>query len=254
MKKIALIIALILTLSICIVLSACDGGDKTTTTAQGDPDLHTHEFGEWTVTIEPTCTEKGEETRKCSCGETETRPVDATGVHKYNSEITCSVCGYCAYKGVVFTWSNGGFRVTYYTGNETEVIIPSVYKGNPVTSIGDWAFGDCTSLESVTIGNSVTSIGDYAFSGCTSLESVTIGNSVTSIGYFAFKDCTSLVNITIPDSVTSIGDYAFKDCTSLETINYSGTKIHWIAISKGSYLNDNTGSYTVYCTDGNISK
>ena len=35
-----------------------------------------------------------------------------------------------------------------------------------VTSIGNYAFRDCSGLTSVTIPNSVTSIGGYAFSGC----------------------------------------------------------------------------------------
>ncbi|MBE6115218.1 MAG: hypothetical protein E7187_00140 [Erysipelotrichaceae bacterium] len=39
-----------------------------------------HDFGEWKVTKEPTCTEKGEETRECGrCHEKETRPVEALG-------------------------------------------------------------------------------------------------------------------------------------------------------------------------------
>jgi hypothetical protein len=41
----------------------------------------------------------------------------------------------------------------------------------------------------------VTSIGDLAFRNCTSLTSVTIGNGVTSIGYEAFADCTNLTDI-----------------------------------------------------------
>ena len=96
--------------------------------------------------------------------------------------------------------------------------LTSVTIGNSVTSIGNEAFYGCTSLTSVTIPDSVTSIGDYAFCNCTSLTSVTIPDSVTSIGYSAFRGCTSLTSVTIPDSVTSIGDAAFKNCTSLTSL------------------------------------
>jgi hypothetical protein len=85
-----------------------------------------------------------------------------------------------------------------------------------VTSIGNRAFYNCSSLTSITIPNSVTSIGDYAFAYC-SLTSVTIPNSVTSIGNNAFAYC-SLTSVTIPNSVTSIGDYAFRSCSSLTSI------------------------------------
>ena len=80
-----------------------------------------------------------------------------------------------------------------------------------VTSIGEYAFEDCTSLASITIPNSVTEIGGSAFYDCTSLTSITIPNSVTSIGYGAFDFCTSLASITIPDSVTEIGGGAFEN-------------------------------------------
>ena len=76
---------------------------------------------------------------------------------------------------------------------------------NSVTSIGDGAFGNCTSLTSITIPNSVTSIGEGAFAGCTSLTTITIPNSVTIIGYYTFAGCTSITSITIHSSVTSIG-------------------------------------------------
>ncbi|MBR4294659.1 MAG: leucine-rich repeat domain-containing protein, partial [Bacteroidaceae bacterium] len=74
-----------------------------------------------------------------------------------------------------------------------------------VTSIGGWAFCNCSSLESITLPYGVTSIGNYAFLGCSSLKSITLPDSVTSIGDRAFSGCSSLESITLPDSVTSIG-------------------------------------------------
>ena len=86
--------------------------------------------------------------------------------------------------------------------------------GNSVTSIGNYAFSECTLLTSVTIGCSVKSIGSYAFYYCNSLKSVTIGNSVTNIYHCAFYYCRSLTSVIIPESVTSIGENAFHYYTS----------------------------------------
>lgn len=100
----------------------------------------------------------------------------------------------------------------------------------------------------------VTSIGSSAFSSCERLTSITIPDSVTSIGSSAFSFCSGLTRITIPDSVTRIGHSAFYGCSRLTSINFNGTKAQWNAISKGQNWNEDTGSYTVYCTDGTISK
>ena len=89
---------------------------------------------------------------------------------------------------------------------------------NSVTSIGDYAFYDCSSLTSITIPNSVTSIGSGAFEGCRGLTSVTIPNSVTSIGSGAFQNCSSLTSVTIGNNVKSIGDYAFYYCIGLTSV------------------------------------
>ena len=124
----------------------------------------------------------------------------------------------------------------------TDVVIP-----DSVTSIGSYAFYNCTSLTSITIPESVTSIGSHAFSGCTGelivncnipsyafygadFTKVTIGDSVTSIGSYAFYGA-NFTKVTIGDSVTKIGDSAFYDCTSLTsvTIGDSVTKIGWSA-------------------------
>ena len=90
--------------------------------------------------------------------------------------------------------------------------------GDDVTSIGDYAFCDCSSLTSVTIPNSVTSFGGSAFRDCSSLTSVTIPNSVTSIGENAFYGCSSLTSVTLPNSITIIEDRTFYGCNSLTSV------------------------------------
>jgi len=87
-----------------------------------------------------------------------------------------------------------------------------------VTQIGEWAFGGCASLASITIPASVMQIGEFAFFFCKPLASITIPASVTQIGRQAFQGCASLASITIPESVTQIGEKAFLDCTSLASI------------------------------------
>ena len=100
----------------------------------------------------------------------------------------------------------------------TTVTIPPSICGVPVTAIGEEAFQDYTSLESVTIPNSVISIGEKAFSHCTSLASVTIPNGVQTIRNSTFVGCTSLASVTIPNSVTSIEKWAFNGCRSLTSV------------------------------------
>ncbi len=115
--------------------------------------------------------------------------------------------------------------VEVYNGDESPsgaLILPSNPKNGDteytLTSIGEYAFEDCTGLTSVEIPNSVTSIGGVAFYGCIGLTSVSIPNSVTSIGSFAFSGCTGLTSIEIPNSVTSIGGVAFSGCSGLTSV------------------------------------
>ena len=134
------------------------------------------------------------------------------------------------------------------------IIISNTYKDgqgvlvfdDTITSIGNQAFRNCSSLASITIPDGVTSIDGSAFNGCTSLTSVTIGNGVTSIGGEAFYNCTSLTSITIPDSVTSIGDMAFFGCSSLTSVHITDIAV-WCGISfRSMYANPLYYAHNLY--------
>ena len=104
------------------------------------------------------------------------------------------------------------------------------------------------------IPKGVTSIGGYAFADCSGLTSIVIPNSVTSIEGDAFCNCSGLTSIVIPNSVTSIGYGAFAGCSGLTSIEYAGTRAQWIAIKKGDFWAEKTGDYVVHCTDGVLAK
>ena len=80
------------------------------------------------------------------------------------------------------------------------------------------------------IPNSVTSIGDYAFDECSGLTNVTMGSNVGYIGGAAFEDCSSLTTIAIPASVWSIEDYAFSGCSSLTTITVDPANFYYCSL------------------------
>ncbi len=217
-----------------------------------------------------TCTEIGWEAydtcKRNGCGYTTYVEIPAS--HNLDENGVCAVCGYFD-SGLAFTLNDDGESYSVsgignFTG--TELVIPKVnFDTKPVTSIGDYAFDDCTDLSGVTIPDSVTSIGKSAFSGCTGLTSVIIPDSVTSIGSMAFNGCMGLTKITIPNSMMYIGYRAFIGCSHLvEVYNKSYLTIiagsednGWVAYyaknvyteEGGSKLSTDEDGYVIY-TDG----
>ena len=162
-----------------------------------------------------------------------------------SDDTTGGKSGYCGEnaqwnlddKGTLTIWGEGDMydftwdTLPWYGYND--YIVRAVIK-NGITSIGDWAFYNCSSLTSIEIPNSVTSIGDNAFGLCSSLTSIEIPNSVTSIGDCAFEWCISLTSIEIPNSVTSIGDWAFYNCSGLTSIEIPNSVT---SIGEGAFAN-----------------
>ena len=96
--------------------------------------------------------------------------------------------------------------------------IKTVTIGNGVTSIGSYAFYNCTKITTVTLPNTVTAINEYAFRNCTSLSGINIPSNLKVLGKSAFNNCQSIKSIVLPDSVTSIGSYAFVNCYKLAEV------------------------------------
>ena len=133
--------------------------------------------------------------------------------------------------------------VKKYDGDAAKLTIPSTVtidgKDYPVTEIGEWAFGDCFNLESITIPDSVTKIGKNAFYDCWSPTSITIPDSVTTIDWSAFEDCKKLKSVVIPDSVEFIGECAFNGCKNLTSViipDSVGDDIGWRAFKNCNNL------------------
>ncbi len=172
-----------------------------------------------------------------------------------DGEAKLEICDYSISGDIIIPDTLGGCPVTaigsyaFRDRDVTSVVIP-----NSVTSIGDWAFGDCENLKSVTIPDSVTTIGGSAFNNSKNLENITVDsnntaycsegdvlfnkdktilmqyplgkadesysipNSVTRIDWGAFKSAKNLKSITFPNGLTTLADEAFAACTKLESI------------------------------------
>jgi hypothetical protein len=111
---------------------------------------------------------------------------------------------------------------------ESDVIYP-VFKnchaittlniGTNVQTIPDYAFWGLYLLTgTLTLPDKITSIGDYAFAECSLLESVVFPVALTSLGKNAFENCRGLASIVLPADLTSIGTKAFNNCNELNHI------------------------------------
>lgn len=116
-------------------------------------------------------------------------------------------------------------------------------------SIGDSAFDNCQSLDTVEFQYGLQTIGSYSFAKCTSLQEIEIPDSVTELGAAAFLKCTSLMSVVLGDGVGSLGEYyshgVFTECSALSNITF-GTGLKYIS---GKTFADCNGIQTVKIKD-----
>lgn len=152
----------------------------------------------------------------------------------------------------------GEVTITGYTGDETDLVIPSEIDGYPVKAIGNNAFEN-GSFEKVTLEGNVETIGNFAFDSCASLKAVELCHGVVYIGEGAFAFCRKLESLSFTYSVKELGWralYSIHNVGDSFSIYYLGTAKQWNKI----ILNGNDGYFypaptiyyvqDVYCENG----
>lgn len=123
-----------------------------------------------------------------------------------------------------------GSLLVKYEGEESNIIIPE-----GIEIIGEGAFKECDTLESLYFPESLRVIKDEAFEECTELKGILrFPSNLVEIGYAAFLGCTGLEGVEFPGSLEIIGDAAFFECSSLKgmvripkSVSHVGKNAFW---------------------------
>ena len=118
------------------------------------------------------------------------------------------------------------------------LILPSTTTGIAGGTISSPTFSHFTNLETFS-GTMLSTIGDYAFAESTSLAITTLPAFLTSIGIGAFQGCTGITEITLPAELSFIGDGAFQDCTNLALVTSLRTTPPTLGVNAFSYTHPN---------------
>ena len=156
-----------------------------------------------------------------------------------------------------FTWSvnpgtgvlkiSGEGLLSYGPWDEYKESIQKVELAGKITSIGRYAFKDCTKLNSIVLPKSVTMISYGAFDHCGSLKTIKLPASLESIDTGAFIFCRSLSKVEVNKGANntklkSIGMKAFGGCTKLKSLTIP-KKVN--SIGEAAYGYDLTEDHTL---------
>jgi hypothetical protein len=90
-----------------------------------------------------------------------------------------------------------------------------------LTTVGDYLFAICTSLQSISLPDSLTYLSRGMFQYCSALASVDLPQALITIEGGAFYR-RKLNSIVIPEGVTSLGHYTFNYCLDLTSVTFLG--------------------------------
>ncbi len=120
-----------------------------------------------------------------------------------------------------------------------------------VKSIGDYAFYNCASIETIILPEGLEVIGNSSFEGCKGITQLHLPNSITSIGTSAFKSCSNIADVDLPTNIGSLGEQCFSDCYNLQKI-----VAHWgnpVIINQNTYANVSNNCF-LYIPIGTATK
>lgn len=108
-----------------------------------------------------------------------------------------------------------GNSVFSYNKNLRKITFPKT----GMTTIPYGMFNECDRLRNVELPSTITTICQYAFSGCDSLQTLYIPDGVTEIQYNAFRSCKKLKYLRLPNTLQTLGDECLSYCESLQFLN-----------------------------------
>ena len=132
--------------------------------------------------------------------------------------ITANAATQGKYESLTYYNYEDYIEIYSFDQSVTTLEIPAEIDGLPVTVIGERAFENATSLESVVVPENVTTLSSNCFNKCTSLKSISLPSTLKTIKYQAFYNCISLESIEIPKGTTTLEHNVFNGCANLRTV------------------------------------